>query len=328
MPKMQPLAARLALAATLTATLCSLLAAPARAASPKMCGLVKKAPTYKHVILIIEENNSYKSIVGSSSAPYINSVIKGCGVATNYHNITHPSLPEYIALTSGTPFSSLKPFTLDCTPSASCESSADNVFKQLGKHWNGYAESMPTPCDKSNSGFYAPRHNPAVYYTGLNNCASNDVSLGTASHSRLLKAFAHESTAPAFATVTPNLCDDMHGITGCPDLSNLVKGGDNWLKQWLPLITRTAVYKRHDTAIFIVWDEGEPGTIDESCATNTTDQSCHIPAIVVAPSVKKGTKSGKLFNHYSMLRTIETLLHLPKLGSAKSAASMSSAFGL
>ncbi len=75
---------------------------------------------------------------------------------------------------------------------------------------------MPTPCDMVNAGFYAPRHNPAVYYTDLLNCASQDVDLGTVGNSPLLQDFASEATAPAFAFVTPNLCDDMHGAGGCP----------------------------------------------------------------------------------------------------------------
>jgi hypothetical protein len=193
----------------------------------------------------------------------------------------------------------------------------------------GYAEAMPTACDKTNSGFYAPRHNPAVYYTDLANCASDDVPLGTTSSSPLLTDFSSEASAPSFAFVTPNLCDDMHGIEGCPN-PNLILAGDDWLKQWLPLITSTTVYKSHDTAIFIVWDEGESSTstIGENCATNTVDQSCHVPAIVIAPSVKPKTTASTLFNHYSLLKTVEDLLGVPELGLASSATSMLAAFNL
>jgi hypothetical protein len=317
--------ARLALAAV-TVGLCCLAAVPASAAGPRMCGVTKRAPKYTHVILIMEENTSYGSIVGSRSAPYINTVINACGLATNYHNITHPSLPNYIAITSGTPFSALTPFLPDCSPAEDCESRADNIFNELGTRWKGYAESMPAECDKSDSGPYAPRHNPAVYYADLTNCVTNDVPLGTPSSSRLLKDFAKERTAPAFTTLTPNLCDDMHGSPGCP--AHLILAGDNWLKRWLSLITRTAVYRRHDTAILIVWDEGEPGTADENCQADHSDRSCHVPAIVIAPSVKNGTKSRRPLNHYSVLRTVEDLLGVARLGSAKTAASMSSAFNL
>jgi hypothetical protein len=292
-----------------------------------MCGVTTTVPKYKHVVFILEENTSYSGIIGSSQAPYINSVAKACGLATNYHNITHPSLPEYIAMTSGLPLSQLTPFLPDCTPSATCESASTNLFNQLPSKWKAYDESMPSNCDKANSGNYAPRHNPAVYYTDLNStCKTRDVPLGSTSNSNLLKDFSSETTAPAFAFVTPNLCHDMHGDGSCS--SGLVKSGDSWLSTWLPLITATTVYKANDTLIVIVWDEGAGGSGGENCATNTTDQSCHVPAILVAPSVKAGTVSSTLFNHYSLLKTTEDILGVPELGRATKATSMAAAFNI
>jgi phosphatidylinositol-3-phosphatase len=292
------------------------------------CGRDARAPVYKHVIVLFEENNSYASIYKSSSAPYINSVISACGLATNYHNVTHPSLPNYVAATTGASLPQLLPFVSDCTPSVACQWTGNNIFNEVnGKGgWKGYAESMPTNCDRSDVGLYAPRHNPAVYATDLSNCASRDLPLGTLASSPLLKDFSKEKTAPAFAWITPNLCDDMHGAPGCP--SNLIQTGDNWLKMWLPRITSTAVYRSGDTAILIAWDEGEPGVAGEDCAASTSDQSCHVVAIVVAPSVRAHTRVSALFNHYSLLKTAEDLLHLRELGGARTAAGLSRAFNL
>ena len=84
-----------------------------------------------------------------------------CGLATSYHSISHPSLPEYIAATSGLPLGQLTPFLTDCQPAPGCNSTANNVFHQAGR-WKSYAESMPSNCGMTNSGTYAPRHNPAV----------------------------------------------------------------------------------------------------------------------------------------------------------------------
>jgi len=306
----------------------SALAARGSGKAPALCGRDVRAPIYRHVIVLFEENNSYASIYKSSSAPYINSVISACGLATNYHNITHFSLPNYVGATTGASLSQLQPFLDDCTPSATCQWTANNIFNQVTGEggWKAYAESMPTSCDKSEVGLYAPRHNPAVYDTDLKNCAGRDVPLGTLGRSPLLKDFSSEKTAPAFAWVTPNLCDDMHGAAGCP--SNLILTGDHWLKMWLARITSTAVYKRGDTAIFIAWDEGEPGGPGESCATNTSDQGCHVAAIVVAPSVKAHTRVSGLFNHYSLLKTAEDLLRVRELGSARTAAGLIKAFNL
>jgi phospholipase C len=298
-----------------------------RLTTTAMCGTKTTAPAYKHVVVIMEENRSYASIYHSSYAPYINSVIKACGLATNYHNITHPSLPNYIAFTSGLPLSSLRPFLPDCSPSSSCEVPANtpNIFSEVASKggWKSYEESMPSPCYKSNSGDYAPRHNPAVYYTGISaaNCKAHDIPLGTTSNSPLLKNFSKQSTAPAFSFVTPNVMDDMHNGT--------VKEGDNWLKTWLPLITKTPVYESGNTVIFITWDEGEGGTYipGENCVTSTSSD-CHVVTVVIAPSVKKGRTSNTFFTHYSILKTAELLLGVPRTGRATTANSMKSAFNL
>ena len=304
-------------------TLAATHAGAATARLNTMCGKRASAPKYKHVIVIAEENHSFGSISGSSNAPYINSVMAACGLATNFHSITHNSLPNYLALAFGGTIRQLGPYVNDCEPAA-CSSllSSTNIFNQLSKKgWMSYQESMPSKCSRTSSGNYAPKHNPALYFSDLKaSCAAHDVSLGIPFGSPLLRAFSKEKTAPAFSFVTPNLCNDMHDCS--------VRTGDDWLKTWLPLITSTAVYKANDTAVFVVWDEGEPGSTGENCAANTSDQSCHVVAMVIAPSVIPGTKVATSFSHYSVLKTAEDLLGVAELGGAKSAASMVKGFNL
>ena len=280
------------------------------------CGTQSKPGTYKHVIWIWMENKSSSTIIGSSQAPYLNkTLVKDCGLATNYHNVTHPSLPNYIAATSGLALSAVTGFLPDCSPGGSCQTSARSIFGQ-GETWKSYEESMPSACDHSNSGNYAVRHNPAVYYTTLHGCSSNDVSF-----SHLATDLAHNQL-PAFSFVTPNLIDDSHDGT--------VADADKWLSRNLQTILNSSEYKNGSTVVFVTWDEGEGGHYakGESCATNTSDISCHIAAVVLSPSTKAGTRSGTLFNHYSLLATAEQLLKLSKLGQAASATTMTKAFNL
>src|SRR5215472_11834095 len=115
-------------------------AAPAAAAGP--CGTVTTAPTYSHVIWIWMENHSSSEIIGSTQAPYINSVASECGLATNYHSLSHPSLPNYVGATSGLSGRQLKGFDSDCSPSKKCSTSAPSIFGQ-GETWKAYEESMP-----------------------------------------------------------------------------------------------------------------------------------------------------------------------------------------
>jgi hypothetical protein len=90
----------------------------------------------------LDGNHSNGEVVGSSSAPYLNSLARDCGLATNYHNITHPSLPNYIAATSGLGGQGLAPFKSDCNPSARCSTDATSIFAQVPS-WRACEESMP-----------------------------------------------------------------------------------------------------------------------------------------------------------------------------------------
>ncbi len=273
---------------------------------------------YTHVIWIFMENHSYGTIIGSKQAPYLNSLAGECGLAANYHNITHPSLPNYMAATSGVGYPSLVKFETDCNPSGSCVNPAPGIFGQ-GETWRAYEETMPSNCDKANGGAggnYAVRHNPPPYYTTLTGCSKFDVPF-----TELASDLKH-STLPAFSFITPNLIDDMHNGT--------VADGDHWLAAHVPAILSSSLYRDDTTVLFITWDEGEgtgygPGV---HCATSTTNPSCRVATLVISPSTKPGTKSTTLFNHYSLLGTTEQLLGLPKLNMASKFPTMVKAFRL
>jgi phosphatidylinositol-3-phosphatase len=274
---------------------------------------------YTHVIWIFMENHSYNTIIGNTAqAPYIDALAKECGVATNYHNITHPSLPNYMAATSGAGYPSLIKFETDCNPTGTCVNLAPGIFGQ-GETWRAYEETMPSNCDKTNGGVgdnYAVRHNPPPYYTTLKGCSKFDVPFA-----KLASDLAH-STLPTFSWITPNLIHDMHNGT--------VADGNNWLATNVPKILASRLYRDDTTVLFITWDEGEGGSYGagEHCDTNTTDVSCHIATLVISPSTKAGTMSATLFNHYSLLGTTEQLLGLRKLNMANKFPTMIKAFHL
>ncbi len=280
-----------------------------------MCGSLPVAPAhYQHVVWIWFENKSAASVVGSPSAPYFNGLSAKCALATNFHNLSHPSLPNYLGATSGR----TNGVTTDCSP-AGCPDSLPSVFRQLesaGKTWKGYAESMPRNCTTYGVGTYAPRHNPAVYYTDVKpTCPSNDVPLE--SH---LAQDLDSNALPSFSFITPDLCNDMHDCS--------ISTGDAWLKKWLTKIVTSRAYRTGLTVVFVTFDEGTGGTHGEDCASPTNhDSSCNIATWVVGASVKPGAKVATRFTHYSMLRTTEQLLGLKSyLGNAATAASMRAAF--
>jgi phosphatidylinositol-3-phosphatase len=298
-----------------------------------------------HVMFIVFENRSYGAVAGSRSAPFLNKrLIPGCGLATNYHSYSHPSTPNYLALTSGT--AQGKAVSVDCIPEG-CPQSQDSIFSQLGnagQTWREYAEAMPANCDQKNydntsyvnangstGEHYYVRHAPPPYYTSSpvpRECSNWDVPLGTRSSGSFLKALSPAADRlPAFSFVTPGGCDDMH------DCSTSV--GDDWLKIWIPIIRRSAAYQSGQLVVFITWDEGEgPDKVaGESCwdtthANSAVYPSCHVATIVMSPFTTPGTTSSHYFNHLSLLGTAEDLLGLPRLPATRGYTGLQSAFGL
>jgi hypothetical protein len=238
------------------------------------------------------ENHSYSQIIGNSSAPYINRLATTYGSATNMLAESHPSLPNYIAMTSG----STQGITDDNGPS-SHPLGVTSIFSQLGTGARSLEESMPSNCDKSSSGEYAVRHDPEAYYTNLGTaCSTNDVPLGST-----------PDLSAKFTFITPNLIDDMHDGT--------VAQGDTWLSTFVPKVFATPQYQAGNTVVFLTWDE------DDGSSPN------HVATIVISPT-SKAISSNTAFTHYSMLRATEEILGLPLIGGAQTANDMRSVFNL
>ena len=273
------------------------------------CGTKRGTPATTKLMVIYEENTDASSIYGSTAAPNINTYAADCGSAQNYQALTHPSLPNYMASTSGLSYAS-DPWTSDCDPGGACVTGADNIFHQVGASgWKSYAESMTTNCQTSSSGSYASKHNPAEYYTDVSaQCPTNDVPLGTASSGALHNDVASGSL-PTFSTVTPNLNNDMH--------DGSIQRADSWLAAWIPQIIAGPDYRSGHLSIIIVWDEGSgDGNVPSTVAM-----------IVMSPYVVPGTKSSTYFTHYSLMKAAEDVAGVPELGGAVAASNLRMVFG-
>jgi hypothetical protein len=290
---------RRGLAAALIAGLAA-FGLPAHTAPVRASGV----PTLDHVFVIVMENSAYSSIIGSSSAPYINSLVKGGGLATNYFAITHPSLPNYLALTGGSTYG----ITSDCT---TCWVSATNIGDRVeaaGKNWKAYEESMPSPCFVGDSYPYVQKHDPFIYF--------NDIRTNTArcqSHvvpfTQMTSDLASTSTTPNYAFITPNMCNDMHDCS--------TASGDAWLAQRVPQILTSPAFATQHSVLALVWDE------DDSSGSN------QVPLILLGNGIGANLRSSTGYNHYSALRTVESGLGLPTLTSNDAAVSpMNDFFGL
>jgi phospholipase C len=265
------------------------------AAAPPATPAPGTRPPFSHVFVIVLENHEYDHVVGNPDLPYLNGLIDSFGLATAAYGVTHPSLPNYLALTGGDTFG----VTSDCTD---CFVDAPNLVDQLetaGKTWRAYLEGMPSPCFLGNHGRYAQKHNPFLYYddvrTDPNRCAQIVP----------FSAFADDlaaGTLPDFAWISPDQCHDMHS---CP-----VTDGDAWLATWVPRILAAPAWQEGGV-LFITFDEG---TTNDGCCGDPGGG--HIATLVVAPNVTAGARLATPVDHYALLRTIEDAWGLPRLSHA------------
>ena len=164
------------------------------------------------------ENKSRSDVLGSADAPYENALAKQCATALDYRGLTHPSLPNYIAATSGDTWG-----IDDDGPPSEHPLDAVSLFSQV-RTWRSYQESAPGPCPQTSTGRFAQKHDPAIYYTRLAaTCPLDDLPLGTPSSGALARDLS-TGRLPAFSLITPDLCNDTHD---CP-----VATGDAWLQRW------------------------------------------------------------------------------------------------
>lgn len=250
------------------------------------------ASAIQHIVVIVDENKPAGSVIGDPQAPYLTSLAQAGALATRYSAITHPSLPNYLALTSGTTAG----ITTDCNPpGGSCLATGPNLAEELdraGRSWRMYAESMPAPCTTANTSLYAVKHNPFLYFPSVTDSASY-----CAAHDVPYSRFAGDLAAalPAFSFISPNLCDDMHDCS--------VAAGDSWLKANVPPILASPAFTTQRSLLVVTFDEG--------------DASDNVVACVFAgPAARTHTVVATPFTHYSLLRTIEQAWGLPPLTAA------------
>ena len=298
---------------------------PAQPAQPAEPAQSAEPARYDHVVWIWFENKARGQVIGNADAPYTSKLTRQCATAPRYVGIRRPSLPNYIAATSG----NTQGITDSRDPAAHVIVS-DNLFRQVraaGGTALSYQESMAAPCMLTSDGRYAVRHNPAAYYQGGDDraaCERDDVPLGTRRAGALHDAVATD-TLPTFAFITPNLCNDTHDCD--------VATGDRWLRSWLPRLLATPSYRSGRTVIFLMWDEarvdegGDESGVDGSGAGATIFDP--IPFVVLAASIDPGTVVRGAVDHYDALRTTQTVLGLtPLLGHAADAQDLAARLGL
>ncbi len=247
-----------------------------------------------HIVVIVMENHEYDSVMNAGSdASYLRSLAADSVSLSHVYAITHPSLPNYLALTSG----STQGVTSDCV---SCVVDAPNIADQLdgaGITWKAYMESIPSACFTGpGSGSYFMKHDPFMYYTDIRDDPARCQQVVPL---RQLKRDMSVGALPRFAWVSPNICHDMHDCS--------IAVGDRFLRTWVP---RIMPQLGADGIVIVLFDEGYTSL---GCC-NDQASGGHIAAIVAGPGAGRGVVVSTQANQYSILGLIERAWGLGLLG--------------
>jgi hypothetical protein len=232
------------------------------------------------------ENRTWSQVGGPGFAamPYLKSLAGRCAFYPDWNQTNHDqnSLTQYIGLTSGID----NPRTVhDCSPSITCSSTDDNIFRQVrqsGGTARSYVEGASQPCSAAGN---AAKHIPALYYRGVYTDATGTHSDADNCATEIRPAQELDpNRLPTFAMITPTLCNDGHD---CPNSTV-----DEWARVHIAAILAGNDYRTGTTAVFILWDESNP-----------------VPNLLIAPSARPGPSAGPA-SHTAALKTIEELLGL------------------
>ncbi len=237
----------------------------------------------RHVFLIVMENHSYAEAL---AAPFTASLARRYGVADAYHAVAHPSVPNYLALSSGSTWG-VRDDSYHVLP----RRDLGTELTDAGVTWRAYMEGLTADGCLDSPPPYDPGHDPFAFYGGA--CPRNVVPLTG------LAADLGGST-PRFAWITPDRCHDTHD---CP-----VATGDEWLREEVGAITGSSAW-RSGGVLFITWDEDDMGPDN------------HVLTLVVTPAARH-VASTRPYTHYSLLATVEDLLGVGRLGASAQAVAM------
>jgi phosphatidylinositol-3-phosphatase len=242
-------------------------------------------PSFDHVVVMVFENKESTRVLGNRAAPTFNAYGRRYGRLTRYYGVTHPSLPNYLALVSG----STQGITTNCTDCVVEAQSLADTIEASGRTWKTYAEGLPAPGFLGPSkGRYAKKHNPFAYFRGI---AEDPVRRARIVPLSRLSPDVRAGALPSFSLVVPDLCHSMHDCS--------VAVGDAWLRSQIGKLVRLP-----NTVVFVVFDEG----------STTIGGGGHTAALALGKAVRSGSRFTAVTSHYGILRTIEQAWGLTLLG--------------
>jgi len=274
-------------------------------------------PHFDHVLIVVEENHSYNSVIGSPSMPYLNGLASKYGLATQYYADAHPSLPNYFELTAGEGLS-ITGFEGDSFNGVVTQDNVVRALTAAGKSWKCYAEALPALAYLGgDSGAYLQHHDPFVYFSDVQ---SSPAQAGNIVSSVQLDSDIANNSLPDYAFIVPDVNDDAHncpaGMSTCSDDQKLA-AADQWLSAHIgPLVTGPAF---QNSLVVVVFDESD--------LSDTAFGGGQVAAVIASPLAKPGYQSKTVYQHESTLRLMMEGLGVTDLpGGAATAPDMDEFF--
>jgi phosphatidylinositol-3-phosphatase len=310
-------------AAVLSAALVALVGSPVSASDS---GNRSDLKNFQHVFVIMMENTAYTGLIRNPNAPWINLAAKTYGLATNYHGVSHPSQPNYIAATSG----ALNGVVDDTRITIDFPNIVDQI-EASGRTWKGYMQSYfamgntDKLADSAGNQLYERKHNPFVSYKDVQNNPARMANLVDLSQ---LNTDLAAGTVPDYVWISPDQCHDMHGRGGPTSdacsfshVQDLISTGDTFLSNTVGAIMSSSAWTGN-SAIFITWDETDFPFVDVSGCCNAVPGGGHVVTLVISHSDHAARTSGVAYNHYSMMATIEQGWHIGCLANTCDSANV------
>jgi len=254
-------------------------------------------PSPPRTVLIVLENHEYDEVIGNPEAPFLNHLARRGALASRYHAVTHPSLPNYLAILGGSTFGVVD----NCTDCRVAGSSLAGQLSRAGVGWKAYFEGLPHPCFAgARHGDYVKRHNPFMYFPALSDHPRRCRRVVPAT--RLESDLRHRSLPP-FAWLGPDLCNDAHDCG--------IGFADRSLAKLVPRLRRQL--GPHGLLI-VTFDEGS--TAFGCCGAPGGGR---VMTVLIGPDIRAGTRITGGYSHYSLLAAIEDRYALPRLRHARGA---------
>lgn len=253
-------------------------------------------PTFRHVYLVLEENHGYGSVIDRDAMPYLNSLAREYGQATQYYANTHPSIGNYFMLTTGQIITNDDDFKGLVT--------ADNIVRQLtaaGKTWKCYAESLPYAGYLGDNAYpYDKAHNPFAYFSDVVSNAAQARNIVPCSQ---FASDVASGATPIYSFIVPNLLNDAHDAP--------LARADGWLRANTASLISSAFFRK-DGLLIIVFDEAEKSDVKLGGG--------HVVWVVVSAKAKPSYRSNTVYQHQSTLRFTMTALGLTNFPGAAGTA--------